>query len=144
MATQREINTVTAMLNVIPGTVENCHQVAIALVETNQRLSKLIHRPLRWFSTDFDRARNQVMNKCAEAIRQIQNIRRKTLSPDLIRVTAQIAEICNCCRRCRSINLKNLKAGKEFTCLAHQPAQKDMIGGFSLKPDEKGQTKEQK
>lgn len=136
MATQLEINAVLGSLQRLPGLVTACQEIARALLETKQPLSRA-DKPwgLIW-GTDYDRARRQIIRQCGLTQSQLRRIRRTDLSPDAIRGQAEIEKIRRACRNCLLTNRKAMEEGRAFRCLADEQSRRPGKGfRFQLDPN---------
>lgn len=146
MATPQEIRTASTAVNNLSEHVRLCEDIAKALIDVGWPLySGWPLHSLGFFfgSTDHQRARNQVIQGCHTVLADIRRMRRTILSPDLVRVEAQVSRMLDCCSICPNKNHSQQQQGEPFTCLIQKQAQASK-DGFRFQIDEKGQIIEQK
>ena len=144
MVTKEQIETISRNLQGLPADVELCHQVVMALIETNQNWFTADTNSPDNFPAEYQRALNQVISKCSHLIQQLQNVRREILSPDAIRVTGHVTGILHCCHNCSQANQENISNGKAFSCQAQQQLKQTGKDGFRFTLDQKGQIVEKR
>lgn len=142
MATREQVANLQQMLNRVNGSIQQCHEIAVALMETGSKWSWNGH-PIGWITgTDYDRARLDILNMTTAARRLARSIRRSQISPQAIRAEALLKQLNGCCRKCPSYNAQAVRQGKPFTCLAQTGPEARNTSRFAL--NQKGQIIEQK
>ncbi|MFC1636832.1 hypothetical protein ACFL5Z_18565 [Planctomycetota bacterium] len=138
MATKEQLDSITDSLNSVPEITKNCHDIVLALIEIDQRISygKLWARIA---PTEYDRAREQIISTCRSTIRELINIRSTLLSPEAIKATSYLYHVVNCCKKCPAQNKKNTAAGKSFSCLLKESFKENSPREFHFKLNKKGQ-----
>ena len=138
MATKEQLNSITENLNQIPEITQTCHDIASALIESNEK----VFSGNVWgliFPTEYDRARKQVISTCVSTIRELINVRRTVLNPEAIRATSYLNHVENSCRACLAKNIKRMAEGKSFCCLVREASDKNSQKGFRFKLNRKGE-----
>ena len=138
MATQEKLNSVSSELSKIPETVETCDDIAQALIEAKERVSYAGNIWALITSTDYDRARQQIIANCSSTLRGLRAIRQTTLSPDAIKASTRLRSVLKCCEICPAENLKNMSEGKSFHCLVKTASENNTAEGFQFRLDKKG------
>lgn len=92
-----------------------CQQAAIALIETrNSWIGKDLFSLFRL--TDYERARDEVLNNLCQAARGVAKARRESINPAAIRTAAYLKRLKKCCRHCHEENEKAAMPGNNFYC----------------------------
>lgn len=139
MAKLNEVRLIARTLNDIPRIVETCHQVADALIETDEQWSRTNQLFSWFFPTEYERARHNVTETCIFVQRQLKDLRKRTSSPDAIRAGAKVSNILECCAECPAANRSNLSNKKAFCCLAQARLGEGTKEGFRFRLNNKGQ-----
>ena len=144
MATQEKLNSVSSELRRIPEITNTCHDIALALIEANEKVSYAGTILAFIARTDYDRARRQIIAKCSSTLRGLKAIRRTALSPDAIRAGTRLRSVLKYCRMCPAENLKNMSEGKSFHCLVKTASENNTVERFQFRLDKKGRIIEQR
>lgn len=144
MATQQQLNSISAKLDRIPEITQTCHDIALALIEANEKVSYGSSVFGFIIQTEYDRARKQIISTCSSTIRDLRNIRRTVLSSEAIKATSYLSHVANCCKACLAENLGSMTTGKSFCCLIETASEENSIKVFRFKLNEKGQIIEQR
>jgi hypothetical protein len=138
MATQQDLDMISSTMQEIPGMVNLCQEVIKALVETTQCCIR--KNPFLSFlmPTDYNLARNHIINRCFYAQRRLQNVRKDIISPDLIRAASDLSTIRYLCESCEKINRSNLLRGKKFSCQINEKYGKISTNTFRYELDSIG------
>jgi hypothetical protein len=141
MTTQERIEAVLQSMERLPQAIVLCEAVALAQIESGEAWW-----PAGWFteSSDYQRARNQVIRTLAVAHAQMSWIRRSALSPDLIRADTRARRMLACCLECPLANARNLKSQQTFVCLTKQKGGKDALAPMRIALDSQGQIHERR
>jgi hypothetical protein len=135
MATKEQLDTLAKDLLGLPPQVDLCGQVANALIEIGEPQAK---GSLFGKASDYQRARRQVQRALSTLQVQIHRLRRKTLSPDLIRADHRLLGLRSCCARCPQANAEGFKAQQPFQCLIKQHGGRDALAPMRFTLDENG------
>ena len=133
MATQQQIHETTAAMGRLPSNIELCESLALALLETGQSLRGFFS------STDYERSSAQNITSIRQILRQITQMRKDTLSPDLVRAHSRISNMHRCCQECPEVNEQRLAKKKEpFRCLIKERCGTAATTIFRFTLDDKG------
>ena len=138
MTPQERLKSVTSELSKIPENVKTCHDVALALIEANEKVSYAGTILALIVKTEYDRARKQIITTCSSTLRGLKAIRRTALSPDAIRATTCLNHVLECCRECPSENLENMQEPNHFSCPAKEASEDGSMQSFHFALDRKG------
>jgi len=144
VATSQEIQTASRMVERTAASIDLCHDVAQALIETGAEWARLEWMRLLLPPTEYERARRDVLSKLRSAMRELRKIRSTSISSAAIRAEPVLAGMIECCRRCPDANRKGLAKGKPFVCLVKQQAGQEPDGSYRFTLDDKGQILESK
>jgi hypothetical protein len=136
MARTEDFAAASRALTAIPEQLTTCERVALALVETSQMWVSTGS----WFAgkTDFEWARDGVLQSLKDVKRQLQRIRGSELSPDAIRAFAFVESLRKHCESCIQMNQQSIAEGKLFSCPARRELEQPSSGPARFRLDQKG------
>jgi hypothetical protein len=139
MVTYQDLNLISSELEEIPQMAKLCQETVNALLEANECcIRDNIVLSLLLFPTDYNRARKQIIAKCASAERRLQDVRRSIISPEAIRAVSHISRIKKLCASCEKINKTNLQQGKKFSCQIQEKYGQVSVKEFRFELDQIG------
>jgi hypothetical protein len=138
MVTYQDLNLISSEMEDIPQMIKLCQETVNALLETNECCTKGNVILSFLAPTDYNRARNQIIVKCASAERRLQDVRRSIISPEAIRAVSHISRIKKLCDGCEKINKTNLLQGKKFCCQIQEKYGQVSVKEFRFELDQIG------
>ena len=133
MATQEQLISVSSELQGISEIIKTCHEIALALIEANKKVS---YTGTIWVLI--------IPTEYSSTLRGLKYIRRTALSSDAIRATTLLKRVSKCCRKCPAESLKNMSESNGFHCSAKSASENNAGHGFHFRLDRKGRIIEQK
>ena len=102
----------------------NCAAIGEALTEVGEKWCRPLGRWVLFMATDYQRARQQQLENCRRALKQLHDLRQRGPHPALIHASDQVRRIQRTCRACPKQNKKSIEAGTGFRCLLTGPTPK--------------------